>query len=117
MASTQLLLYKWTNQSTKGLVVHSSHLCRAGEGLEKALVSVLDSNQMSGRVMAQLRLLCYLREDGALCFRELLAKACLELTTGEIYLALYRLEGLNALKNERLEKSRVRAPVRSLPIQ
>jgi len=58
---------------------YSIHPCAAGEGTEKSLLPVLDSSQRSGCVTAQLRLLYNLRKVGTLCFRELLAKACLEL--------------------------------------
>lgn len=66
-----------------------------------SLFSALDLSQMSIWVRAQLRLSYYLSTGGTSCFRELLAKGCLELMTGEIYLALCMLGGLNALKNKR----------------
>lgn len=51
-------------------------------------------------VIVQLRLV-YSKQSSTSCSRELLARACLELTTGEIYLVFSRWEGHNSQRSER----------------
>lgn len=93
-------MYNGTNQSTTGWWL----IPVISAGQEKDLrIPCCQLWAVSPGVvrLVQGRVLYYLRNGGTFCSRELLAKACLELTICEIDLVLYRLEGLNALKNEK----------------